>query len=98
MQSIVLMRFVCVAGGHVQYDTDSEVTAKEADPYADCWKAVLIAHEMKQHATVSRLNYRCRPSADRGAVCQRHSGGSEILAILFKQDIHLLTTAMFPKH
>ncbi len=59
-------------------NTDSGVTVKEVDvalvfPYTDCERAVVIGHEMKQHATVSRLNYRCRPSADRGAVCQASS-------------------------
>lgn len=59
-------------------DTDSEVTSKEVDvalvfPYTDCGRAVVIEHEMNQHATVSRLNYRCRPSADSGAVCQASS-------------------------
>ncbi len=42
-------------------------------PYTDFERAVVIGHEMKQHATVSRLNYRCCPSADRGAVCQASS-------------------------
>jgi len=59
-------------------DTDSEVTSKVVDvalvfPYTDSGRAVVIEHEMNRHATVSRLNYRCRPSADRGAVCQASS-------------------------
>lgn len=39
-------------------------------------RTLLMGYEMKQHATVSRLNYRWLLSADRGPVCQASSASS----------------------